>query len=91
MDGGRWEASFRLSYLSIVIIEGCAWVLLSFVFSCDRSLTCSIKVADGDDATRDKLEQFKAMNLYVNTTSYSAIPSFHTLNDELKKHEGVCL
>lgn len=47
-----------------------------------------IKVKDGDDATRQKLEQFQKMNQYVNTTSYSAIPSFQGLCDELKKYEA---
>jgi hypothetical protein len=49
----------------------------------------SIKVKEGDEESKKKLEEFKKLCLYVNTTSYSAVPSFQLLDDELKKHEKV--
>lgn len=39
-----------------------------------------------DDETKAKLEEFKLLNLYVNTTSYSAIPSFKVFLSEFNFH-----
>jgi len=51
-----------------------------------REHICQFIKVDDDEA-KAKLEEFKELNIYVNTTSYSAIPSFKQLNEELLKAE----